>query len=492
MSNEALLFNDNPNADYQERVLRMLHPYKKLEKLTFCLWLNKFEYIADMIEIPNDKIVEIFNKMIDNNVHELIKQNNPSVNFSELSYEETLNHYFHYFNPTHVKYIHRIRFIHRNQYEQEPIENYANSLQKIYSKCMYRDIGEKQLCYKFLNGLGDDHFRFHVKNLSILSFKETVQRVIEIAEDYEINNCECETHPTIDTYSPRNEGIFYEWLNKFEYVVDVLNVSDHGMVESFKTLVDDDVHTNVKKAFSFVNFSELSYDEMINYYLRYFDSPGEIYLHRKRFLCRKQYEQESIGKYAARLQKIYNKCEYDDRLEEKLRKQFIHGIRDNRIKIKFITQYDLLFVDIVLLAIQFKNFSERYNHNSHLLKIDTNSLENEGERFLNGIYDNEIRTILMKLRGFSVDEIVDFANELTRFKEITLYLNPTLLRIPTFHPEKGEIFYVWLNKFEYVVDIIGLSYEETIKFFNCMVDNDVHAHIKAYANDSVKDSSTTK
>ncbi|KAI4476718.1 hypothetical protein M0804_013335 [Polistes exclamans] len=590
MSNENLLPQDNQITEYQERMIGMLRPFEELEECTFCAWLNVFEFVTDMIEIPNDKMAEIINKKINNNFQELIKQNNPSVNFSELSYDEIINQYFYYIKPIDVKYMHRIRFLVRNQFEQEPIEKYANNLQKIYNKCQYRDEREEILCVKFINGLRDDNCSTHIKLVTNLQFTETLDKVMKIAEFNGKNNCECDAHPTINTYSPRNEGIFYEWLNKFEYVANIFCVPDDRMVESFRSMVDEDVHTNVKNAYPSVNFSELSYEEMINYYLRYFDSSGEIYLHRKRFLCRKQYEQESIENYAERLEKIYDKCEYDDCQREELSIEFLNGLRDSIVKTQFEIQYGFSFSDIVLLAIDFEKLHERDIYKSqNLSMIDTYRLGNEGmfyewlnkfeykeytskenewgilkifnktidndvhtavkianpsinfselsydkiinyylqyfassdetdlhrkrfmcrnqyeketiedyiynlwriismcnssydrqkmvyERFLNGIFDKEIKTILNKLRGFLLEDMQDFAEQLTRFKEIISYLNPALLRIPSFHPEKGEVFYVWLNKFEYIADIIRIQDDEIVKFFNYMIHNDVHRH----------------
>ncbi|XP_014611738.1 PREDICTED: uncharacterized protein LOC106790962 [Polistes canadensis] len=425
MSNEDLLPENNEETDYEKRVLLLLRPYKKLNKYSFCLWLNKFEYIADMIEIPNDKMVEIFNKMVDNNDQEVIKQNNPSVNFSALSYKEIINQYFRYFTTMDVKYVHRIRFVQRNQYEQEPLEKYANSLQKIYKKCAYRDEREKKLCEKFINGLCDNDIKAHIRKLSILPYNETVEKVLEIAEFEGLNNRESETHPTINTYSPENEGLFYVWLNKFEYVADVLNVSNHRMVEYFNTMVDDNVHTNVKNANPSINFSELSYDEIINYYLKYFAFADETDLHRKRFLCRKQYELEAIQNYAVRLRKIYARCHYNDYLEIKLCKQFLHGIRERIIKLYFKVHNSLSFVDIVSISIEFTRLKERYT-----LK------------------------------------------------------NKNFVLIDSYSPQYEGTFGDWLNKFEYILSIAKIEDMSILETFNETLGSDIHLKVQE-ANPSI-------
>lgn len=122
----------------------------------------------------------------------------------------------------------------------------------------------------------------------------------------------------------------------------------------------------------FLNFSELLYDEIINFYLRYF-SPYEINLHRTRFICRKQYEEETIRKYADNLRKICYKCDYTLLyLEKELCKQFLCGIRDEEIKCNLSKTPILSFDVMVEKAIEFqKSDSITYNVDQATLMINT-------------------------------------------------------------------------------------------------------------------------
>ncbi|KAI4474384.1 hypothetical protein M0804_014890 [Polistes exclamans] len=132
----------------------------------------------------------------------------------------------------------------------------------------------------------------------------------------------------IDIYKPETEGLFYAWLNKFEYVADMIEVPHDKMIEFFNKMIDPNVRTSVKQTFPFVNFSEHPYKDIINFYLRHF-SPYEFDLHRARIWCREQYENETTEEYAESLQKIFYKCIPTNDLAERLFVQFVHGLRVN-------------------------------------------------------------------------------------------------------------------------------------------------------------------
>ncbi|KAI4474383.1 hypothetical protein M0804_014889, partial [Polistes exclamans] len=119
---------------------------------TFQFWLNKFKYVADILEVPDDKIVEFFNNMVDQNIHTTVKQTFPFVSFSELPYEGVVIHYLRNFSSHEVD-LHLKRFTCRNQYEKETIENYADSIRKLFYKCIDTNDYEERLCERLINGL---------------------------------------------------------------------------------------------------------------------------------------------------------------------------------------------------------------------------------------------------------------------------------------------------------------------------------------------------
>ncbi|KAI4476794.1 hypothetical protein M0804_013238 [Polistes exclamans] len=356
---------------YINRALSMIRTYNPEREGDFCCWLNKFEYVANFIRVPNVKMVKFFYKMVDYDVHLNVKEAFPFIDFFELSYEEVINNYFFYFTLSTETCLYRSRFVCREQYEKETIKKFADSLRAIYEKCKYSVPKNKKLCEVFINGILDEKIKIYLKRTPQLLFDEMVAKAIEFENTNEIIHYLNPEIPMIHVYNPEKEGMFYLWLNKFEYVVDVVGVPNYLMVQLFCNMVDNNVHRNVKMGFPSVHFYKLSYDKIINHYLRFFAPSDEIYLHRKRFYGRHQYEQETIENYANHLQKIYNKCNYTCRTDERLCDQFIRGISDDDIRNHLNQIHGLSFCEIVIEAIAIAkeiNFSQSEDKN---LKLTT-------------------------------------------------------------------------------------------------------------------------
>ncbi|KAI4476849.1 hypothetical protein M0804_013293 [Polistes exclamans] len=403
--------------DYVHLVIRI---YTREIDCLFCHWFNRFEYVTGILKVPDDKILIIFKEMVDNDIHMDIKKTFYLVEFSKLSYIDTINYYLHYFSPPNEYNLHGERFLCRNQYEDEKIEDYADNLQKIWSQCFFENSKEKILCEKFVNGLRDDELRTDLKNFDGLRMSNMLAMALKFERINRITTYIQPALTMINFYNQNKEGIFYLWLNKFEYVADFVKVPNKKMVEFFNNMVDQNVHTSVKTKFLTVNFSELTYEQIIDYYLRYFATDDETNLYRNRFICRNQYEEETIENYANRLRKIYNMCGYESNPEERL------------------------------LC----------------------------ERFINGMLDNDLRNLLKGLSCLSFDEMVQFAVDYPKTDEIHYHLNAARPMIPIYKSNGKDLFYVWLNKFEFVADYIGVPKFRMSKFFNKMVDHEVHTSVK--------------
>ncbi|KAI4476680.1 hypothetical protein M0804_013401 [Polistes exclamans] len=68
-------------------------------------------------------------------------------------------------------------------------------------------------------------------------------------------------------------------------------------------------------------------------------------------MSRNQYEEETVENYAYDLQKIYDKCNYTDRRNERLCEQFQSGIRDDTIRIQLKNVSCLSFDNMIAIAI---------------------------------------------------------------------------------------------------------------------------------------------
>lgn len=127
---------------------------------------------------------------------------------------------------------------------------------------------------------------------------------------------------------------FESWLNKFEYVAEKSELPDHKMGEFLITMLHNNIQEHIELKYPHIIVSEFSYEVIINYYYNIFSVFNEFNLHRKRFYCRFQYEEETIEEYTINLRKIYNKCYkiYKNDSEEEQCAQFIKGISENVIR----------------------------------------------------------------------------------------------------------------------------------------------------------------
>ncbi|KAI4473188.1 hypothetical protein M0804_015447 [Polistes exclamans] len=412
MSSNDSLHEDDEIANYVSKALEMMLPYSSNEEEKFHEWVNQFEYAAHIIGVPNNRMLEFFYKMVDNDFHSSVRIINSIVEFPTLSYEQTLELYHKFFSSNTNTNLHRRRFFVRNQYKEEPIEHYANCLHEIYNKCNYTNRTNERLCEKFIKGICDKDIKNYLSNTPKLSFNEMVAKAIEFEKANDITYYRDKALSMIQTYSPKKEGLFHVWLNKFEYIADIIEIPKYRMLELFNKMVDNYIHVSVQMLNYDVNFFELSYEEIIDYYLGFFALSDELFLHRSRFMCRNQYEKETIKNYADSLRKIFNRCIYKDCIEKRLCEQFIKGIRDNNIKNYLSDTPKLSFNEMVAKAIEFEN-----------------------------------------------------ANDITH------YQNTALSMINIYIPKKEGVFTTWLNKFEYIADIIEVPKNKMIEFFNKMVDN---------------------
>ncbi|KAI4476662.1 hypothetical protein M0804_013383 [Polistes exclamans] len=341
---------------YRDKALSMMNIHNVENEEYFYLWLNEFEYVTNMIEVPDKNMAELFVSMVHDDVRRQILEAYPHVDISELSYDEILTKYLDLFTVHQEFYFFRGCFVRRDQYVKETIQKYAYNLRKIFDKCRYTTNQERKLCERFIKGIRNDDIRTYLSNKSShLSFDQIVKEAIEFAKVNLISYYLDEAYLKIQTYIPQKEGVFFVWLNKFEYVANMIEVPNDKMIEFFNKMVDNNVHTSIKQSFSNVEFSELSYDDIIKHYLCYFNFYNKSDLHRQRFICRDQYEKETIAIYANNLQKIYNKCDEKNNFEEELCEKFIDGMFNKNIRNFLSTMRGLSFDGMVIMAIAVEN-----------------------------------------------------------------------------------------------------------------------------------------
>ncbi|KAI4476805.1 hypothetical protein M0804_013249 [Polistes exclamans] len=183
-SNEDSLYEDNQMFIYQNQALLMMQIFKPIEQGMFYEWLNRFEYVADILEVPDDKMAEFLVIMVDNDVNNLLKRLGLYDQFSEFPYEEIVQVYHNFFElPSDEIDLYRKRFSCRNQYKGEMVENYAATLEKMYDKCCFDNCRDEILRKKFINGINDSEVRSYLRNISLIKFDNVVEMAIKLSDD---------------------------------------------------------------------------------------------------------------------------------------------------------------------------------------------------------------------------------------------------------------------------------------------------------------------
>ncbi|KAI4476661.1 hypothetical protein M0804_013382 [Polistes exclamans] len=405
--------------DYVNSSTPIITVFNPEKKERFYEWFNKFEYVTDRAGVPDDQISVFFNAMVNNDAHKSVKQRFSSVNFLELTYKQLTDYYLRYYAFSYESDLHKKRFMCRVQYDNETIQNYANNLKKIFNMCNFTDYPIEKLIERFIDGIHDDDIRFHLSRSHYISFTDIVAKAIEFEKANDITHYLNSALSMINIYNPKKEGKFYEWLNKFEFVADFVEVPDNLRVRFFNKMIEYDIYTGVKQTFPCVRLSALSYKEIIELYLRYFSYSCETHFNKLRFLCRIQYKNETIDKYANSLCDLYDKFNNKSQMNQELCKQFLLGIRD----------YDM-------------------------------------------------RTHLKQTPHLSFYETVEKAIAFEQGNEISNFLYKAITKINIYESTKSGMFFEWVNKFEYVADMIGLPDKKLNIFFDKMVSNGVHTGVK--------------
>ncbi|KAI4476852.1 hypothetical protein M0804_013296 [Polistes exclamans] len=528
---QAIAFENEKVMTYSLNLaLSKINTYNLSTKCEFHVWLNKFEYIAGMIEVPDELMLEFFEKMVDNNIH----------------------------------------------------------ADKLHNKCEYKIDSETILCKQFRSGIRSDDIKAHLARFPNMTYAETVEKAIALENEKVMTYSLNLALSKINTYNSSTESEFHIWLNKFEYIAEMIEVPDELMLEFFEKMVDDGIHTNVKKIYPILCLLNLTYEDTILYYLKYF-SPLDVDLHMKRFMCRNQYENETIDRYAKNLLKLLNKCSnklfkkcnYKTAGERRLCKQFQNGIRSDYIKEKLMKHPSTTFpetiekaialekekdmIDFINLAqsmidtynsstekLSYENIISRYIHCIYYTSENTfhrrrfiarNQYEKETiekysinleklhnkckyktyryhklcEKFISGIRSDDIKAHLARFPDMSYFEIVEKAIALENEKVMTYSLNLALSKINTYNSSTENMsyfeivekaialenekvmtyslnlalskintynssteieFHVWLNKFEYIAEMIEVPEKLMREFFEKMIDNNVHTGVK--------------
>ncbi|KAI4472229.1 hypothetical protein M0802_017033 [Mischocyttarus mexicanus] len=167
-------------SDLQSNFYAMMNPYNPYDD-KFHLWLNQFEYAAEVYVLTDVQRKELFMRMIPYYVHEEFKSKCPYENPSELSYDEIVIKFYECFETTdRNSSLRRSQFLSRMQYETETVKMFGNCLQEIYNKCNYTDASKKKLRKQFLEGLRDIELQVSLSNYRNFPFESVLLRAVQL------------------------------------------------------------------------------------------------------------------------------------------------------------------------------------------------------------------------------------------------------------------------------------------------------------------------
>ncbi|KAI4476116.1 hypothetical protein M0804_013846 [Polistes exclamans] len=164
-------------------LLQKFDPYV----MDFLVWQNSFEYIVDLLKIPDNKKVFFLLCMIETNAYICIQQKLAPLNPFDLGYDVLISMLEEFFSSHQGKTAARYRFDIRNQIVGESVKQYANALKKIIDKCCYGIKASTFLIIRFVIGL-----KSHAIQLKLLQTPNvTFDNAVYLAERMEFYEKKC-------------------------------------------------------------------------------------------------------------------------------------------------------------------------------------------------------------------------------------------------------------------------------------------------------------
>ncbi|KAI4476797.1 hypothetical protein M0804_013241 [Polistes exclamans] len=144
------------------------------DSMDFLKWLNHFEYVVDIVHIPNNEKVEFLLNLLEPPALLYIQEKLAPTNPRNLSYEELMYHLEHSFAHYLGEFAANYRFAFRDQYKYESIPEYVLALRKISSKASPFLKSNKNLMKRFIHGLEDKDIQNVLNSCLDLTFGRAV------------------------------------------------------------------------------------------------------------------------------------------------------------------------------------------------------------------------------------------------------------------------------------------------------------------------------
>ncbi|KAI4476123.1 hypothetical protein M0804_013853 [Polistes exclamans] len=165
---------------------RLTYFLKKFDSecMDFHVWLNYFEFLIDVLIVPDDEKLLALLNMIELYTLLVIQKKLINDRVESLSYDFLISTMNNLFSSYQEQYAARYRFDNRNQFYCESVRNYAKTLKKLISKCEFKYDTTSLLLDRLIIGLKSDlakHKLLQTQNLTL----DIAIKLIEIIEIYE-------------------------------------------------------------------------------------------------------------------------------------------------------------------------------------------------------------------------------------------------------------------------------------------------------------------
>ncbi|KAI4476802.1 hypothetical protein M0804_013246 [Polistes exclamans] len=151
--------------------------------MDFLHWLNNFEYIADIVHIPNNEMVEFLLSVIEPSCLLEIQKKVAPEDPHDLCYSELIFHFEELYGFVQGEWAANYRFVFRDQIIDESVLHYIYTLTKLLQRASCFLINRLSLLERFINGLKDENTKRILRDWSNL----TLDKAVAIAAQLEFH-----------------------------------------------------------------------------------------------------------------------------------------------------------------------------------------------------------------------------------------------------------------------------------------------------------------
>ncbi|KAI4476659.1 hypothetical protein M0804_013380 [Polistes exclamans] len=145
------------------------------EYMIFLVWQNSFEYVVDLLKVPDYEKSNFLLTMLENSAIEIIRKKVGHVNLSNLPYDKVTSILEGIFSYYREDFAARYRFDGRDQILGESAKQYSEVLSKLIIKCNYGSKTYYNLICRFIKGLRNKRAQFTILKMEVSSFREAVE-----------------------------------------------------------------------------------------------------------------------------------------------------------------------------------------------------------------------------------------------------------------------------------------------------------------------------